>query len=95
MEKASTFTQSQSLANTEPSNNSRTLPFVIPYNPDLTPLPHILKQHWQYTARSSFITHMAKLTGYGISVTQKNQRTLCTHQIHQLKADISQQHSIP
>ena len=48
IKKASTFTQSQLLATTPPSNNSRTLPFVIPYNPDLTPLHHILKQHWQY-----------------------------------------------
>ena len=46
--KASTFTQSQLLSSHSTTNTSRTLPFVIPYNPDLTPLPHILKRHWQY-----------------------------------------------
>ena len=48
IDKASTYTQSQLLTSTPPTNTSRTLPFVIPYNPDLAPLPHILKQHWQY-----------------------------------------------
>ena len=33
--KASSYTQS--LINTTPKNNTRTLPFVIPYNPDLAP----------------------------------------------------------
>ena len=47
-DRASTYTQSQLLNNTPPTNKPRTLSFVIPYNPDLTPLPHILKQHWQY-----------------------------------------------
>ena len=46
--KASSYTQSQLLADSPPTNNTRTLPFVIPYNPDLTPLPHILNQHWHY-----------------------------------------------
>ena len=44
--KASTFTQSQLLTSHSTTNTSRTLPFVIPYHPDLTPLPHILKRHW-------------------------------------------------
>ncbi len=47
-DKASTFTQSQLLSRTSPPNTKHTLPFVIPYNPDLVPLHHILKQHWQY-----------------------------------------------
>ena len=42
------YTQSQLLINTTPKNNTRTLPFVIPYNPDLAPLSHILTQHWHY-----------------------------------------------
>jgi hypothetical protein len=46
--KASSYTQSQLLINTTPKNNTRTLPFVIPYNPDLAPLSHILTQHWHY-----------------------------------------------
>ena len=46
IDRASTYTQSQLLNNTPPTNKPRTLSFVIPYNPDLTPLPHILKQHW-------------------------------------------------
>ena len=46
--KASSYTQSQLLINTTPNNNTRTLPFVIPYNPDLAPLSHILTQHWHY-----------------------------------------------
>ena len=48
IDKASTYTQSQLLTSTPPTNTSRTLTFVIPYNPDLAPLPYILKQHWQY-----------------------------------------------
>ena len=48
IDRASTYTQSQLLNNTPPTNKPRTLSFVIPYNPDLTPLPCILKQHWQY-----------------------------------------------
>ena len=48
IDKASTFTQSQLLLSTSSPNTTRTLPFVIPYNPDLAPLHHILKQHWQY-----------------------------------------------
>ncbi len=48
IDKASTFTQSQLLSSTSSPNTTRTLPFVIPYNPDLAPLHHILKQHWQY-----------------------------------------------
>ncbi len=48
IDKASTFTQSQLLSSTSSLNTTRTLPFVIPYNPDLAPLHHILKQHWQY-----------------------------------------------
>ena len=46
--KASSYTQSQLLINTTSINNTRTLPFVIPYNPDLAPLSHILTQHWHY-----------------------------------------------
>ena len=48
IDRASTYTQSQLLSNTPATNKPRTLPFIIPYNPDLSPLPHILKQHWQY-----------------------------------------------
>ena len=47
IDRAFTYIQSQLLNNTPPTNKPRTLSFVIPYNPDLTPLPHILKQHWQ------------------------------------------------
>lgn len=46
--KASQFTQSQLLSDTMSTSTTHTLPFVIPYNPDLTQLPHILKQHWHY-----------------------------------------------
>ena len=45
IDKASTYTQSQFLTSTPTTNTSRTLPFVIPYNPDLAPFPYILKQH--------------------------------------------------
>ena len=48
IDRASTYTQSQLLSNTPATNKPCTLPFIIPYNPDLSPLPHILKQHWQY-----------------------------------------------
>ena len=37
IDKPSTFTQSQLLSSHSPTNTSRTLPFAIPYNPDLTP----------------------------------------------------------
>ena len=52
---ASTFTQSQLLSSHSTTNTSRTLPFVIPYNPDLTPLPHILKRHWQYITGNIYL----------------------------------------
>ena len=72
IDKASTYTQSQLLTSTPSTNTSRTLPFVIPYNPDLAPLPYILKQHWKYIKNPScFITDMAKSTGYGITKTLK------------------------
>ena len=48
IDRASTYTQLQLLNNTPPTNKPHTLSFVIPYNPDLTPLPHNLKHHWQY-----------------------------------------------
>ena len=49
IDQGSTYTQSQLLISTPATNTSRTLPSVIPYNPDLAPLPlpYILKQHWQ------------------------------------------------
>ncbi len=40
--KASSYSQSQLLTDSPPTNNTRTLPFIIPYNTDLAPLPHIL-----------------------------------------------------
>ena len=46
--KAATFTQSELLATSTTTSNTRTLPFVIPYNPDLKQIPCILTQHWQY-----------------------------------------------
>ena len=36
------------LSNTSSTDDTRTLPFVIPYNPDLANLSNILKQHWHY-----------------------------------------------
>ena len=42
------FTQSQLLARSTTSNNTRTFPFVIPCTPDLKQIPHILIQHWEY-----------------------------------------------
>ena len=48
IKRASTYTQSQLFSNTPATNKPHTLPFIIPYNPDLSPLPHILKQHWQH-----------------------------------------------
>ena len=48
IDKASAFTQSQLLSNTSSTDDTRTLPFVIPYNPDLANLSNILKQHWHY-----------------------------------------------
>jgi hypothetical protein len=59
IDKASTYTQSQLLSeNLSTTNPTRTLPFVIPYNPDLTPLPHILKQHWQYIENDPILTQI-------------------------------------
>ena len=48
IKKASSYTQSQLLQNITPGKNKRPLPFIIPYNPDLTSLPHIFKQHWHF-----------------------------------------------
>ena len=36
--------QSQLLARSTTSNNARTFPFAIPFNPDLKQIPHILIQ---------------------------------------------------
>ena len=58
IDKASTYRQSQLLTSTPPTNTSRTLPFVIPYNPDLPPLPYILKQHWQYIENDSVLSQL-------------------------------------
>jgi hypothetical protein len=48
IDRASTYTQSQLLSSSSSTDHARTIPFVIPYHPELSPLPHILKQHWQY-----------------------------------------------
>jgi hypothetical protein len=51
IDRASTYTCSQCsqlLSSSSSTNHTCTIPFVIPYHPELSPLPHILKQHWQY-----------------------------------------------
>ena len=48
IERALSYTQSQLLSNTPSPNKPRALPFIIPYNPNLAPLHHILTQHWYY-----------------------------------------------
>ena len=58
IDKASTYTQPQLLTSTPPTNTSRTLPFLIPHNPDLAPLPYILKQHWQYIENNPVLSQI-------------------------------------
>ncbi len=56
--KASSYTQSQLLTDTPATNDTRTLQFVIPYNPDLTPLSHVLNQHWHYIENDPVLSHI-------------------------------------
>ena len=45
---ASSHSQAQLLANNKTTTTNHTLPFVIPYHQNLSPLSSILRRHWSY-----------------------------------------------
>ncbi len=94
--KASSYTQSQLLADSPPTNNTRTLPFVIPYNPDLTPLPHILNQHWHYIENDPVLSQVWPKAPVIAYQRHKNlKKHFCSHQVHPITLNQTTQSHLP